>query len=56
MICEIFAYLDAGLGELGVLGQSLPGTDAWIMRLIELALELIKLIGAERGAVATEFR
>ena len=51
-----FAYLNAGLREVGVLGQSLARVDARVVRLVELVLQLIELVGAERGAVAAEFR
>ena len=47
--------LDTGFGELRLTGQPLARGHAWIMRLLELALQLAQLAGTEGGAVSAEF-
>lgn len=51
---EYTAHLYACLGEVCLGGQALARADARVVRLLELLLEHLELVGAEGGAVAPE--
>ena len=46
------AHLHARLGQLGPLRQLLSGVDVWVVGPLEGLLQLLQLLGRERGPTA----
>ena len=47
-------YLDTGLGQAGLDGETFAGGHARIVSLLELFLQLVQLFSAEGGPIASE--